>query len=154
VSGDDTTDADTAQKVAIITGANGGIGSALVTAYRGLGYAVAATSRSMPESEDPQVFAFSCDLVEPGAGERIVGAAMDRFGRIDTVVNSAGVYIGKPFTDYTDKDFDLIVGVNLRGFFNVSRSAVGAMLSRGPCSAAQAGTRPEPPNTPLPQLGR
>ncbi|MFE9926806.1 SDR family NAD(P)-dependent oxidoreductase [Streptomyces sp. NPDC005774] len=127
----DTTGADTARKVAVITGANGGIGSAIVTAYRGLGYAVAATSRSMPESEDPQVFAFSGDLVEPGAGERIVGAAMDRFGRIDTVVNSAGVYIGKPFTDYTDKDFDLIVGVNLRGFFNVSRSAVGAMLSRG-----------------------
>ncbi|WP_307797778.1 SDR family NAD(P)-dependent oxidoreductase [Streptomyces laculatispora] len=128
---DDATDADTARKVAVITGANGGIGSAVVTAYRGLGFAVVATSRSMPESEDPQVFAFSSDLVEPGAGERIVGAAMDRFGRIDTVVNSAGVYIGKPFTDYTDQDFDLIVGVNLRGFFNVTRSAVGAMLSRG-----------------------
>ena len=55
---------------------------------------------------------------------------MDRFGRLDSVVNSAGVYIGKAFTDYTDSDFDRIVGVNLRGFFNVSRSAVGAMLSR------------------------
>jgi len=106
----DTTGADTAQKVAIITGGNGGIGSAIVTAYRSLGYAVAATSRSMPESDDPQVLAVSADLVESGAGERIVGAAMDRFGRIDTVVNSAGVYIGKSFTDYTDKDFDLIVG--------------------------------------------
>ena len=118
-------------KVAVVTGASGGIGSALVTAYRGLGYAVVATSRSMPESEDPQVLAHSADLVEVGAGERIVAAALDRFGRIDTVVNSAGVYIGKPFTDYTDQDFDLIVGVNLRGFFNVSRSAVRAMLSRG-----------------------
>jgi NAD(P)-dependent dehydrogenase (short-subunit alcohol dehydrogenase family) len=122
--------ADVAGKVAVITGADGGIGSAIVTAYRGLGYAVVATSRSMAQSDDPQVLALSVDLVGPDAGERIVGAAMDRFGRIDTLVNSAGVYIGKPFTDYTDKDFDLIVGVNLRGFFSVSRSAVSAMLSR------------------------
>ncbi|MFE4676473.1 SDR family NAD(P)-dependent oxidoreductase [Streptomyces sp. NPDC056723] len=126
----DTTGAGTAQKVAIITGASGGIGSAIVTAYRSLGYAVVATSRSMPQSEDPQVLAFNDDLAESGAGARIVAAAMDRFGRIDTVVNSAGVYIGKPFTEYTDADFDLMVGVNLRGFFSVSRSALGAMLSR------------------------
>ena len=130
-SSDPTTGADTAQKVAIITGADGGIGSALVTAYRGLEHAVVATGRSMPESEDPQVFAFSGDLVETGVGERIVRAAMDRFSRIDTVVNSAGVYIGKPFTHYTDEDFDLMVGVNLRGFFNVARSAIDEMLSRG-----------------------
>ncbi|WP_051450504.1 SDR family NAD(P)-dependent oxidoreductase [Actinospica robiniae] len=126
----ETPGADAPQKVAIITGADGGIGSAVVAAYRDLGYAVVATSRSMPKSEDPRVLPVSADLVEPDAGERIVGAAMDRFGRVDTLVNSAGVYIGKPFTDHTDKDFDLIVGVNLRGFFNVSRSAVGAMLSR------------------------
>ncbi|MGW6754862.1 SDR family NAD(P)-dependent oxidoreductase [Streptomyces sp. NPDC055006] len=126
----DTTGAGTAQKVAIITGASGGIGSSFVTAYRSLGYAVVATSRSMPQSEDPQVLAFNDDLAESGAGARIVAAAMDRFGRIDTVVNSAGVYIEKPFTEYTDADFDLMVGVNLRGFFSVSRSALGAMLSR------------------------
>ncbi|MFC9616981.1 SDR family NAD(P)-dependent oxidoreductase [Streptomyces sp. NPDC057717] len=126
----DTTGAGTAQKVAIITGASGGIGSALVTAYRSLGYAVVATSRSMPQSEDPQVLAFNDDLAESGAGARIVAAAMDGFGRIDTVVNSAGVYIEKPFTEYTDADFDLMVGVNLRGFFSVSRSALAAMLSR------------------------
>jgi NAD(P)-dependent dehydrogenase (short-subunit alcohol dehydrogenase family) len=126
----ETTGAGTEQMVAIITGATGGIGSAIVTAYRELGYAVVATSREMLDSEDPQVLAVSADLVEPDAGERIVGAAVDRFGRLDSVVNSAGVYIGKAFTDYTDSDFDLIVGVNLRGFFNVSRSAVGAILSR------------------------
>jgi NAD(P)-dependent dehydrogenase (short-subunit alcohol dehydrogenase family) len=125
----ETAGAYTGQKVAIITGATGGIGSAIVTAYRELGYAVVATSRSLPDSEDPQVLTVSADLVEPDAGDRIVGAAMDQFGRLDSVVNSAGVYIGKVFTEYTDKDFDLIVGVNLRGFFNVSRSAIGAMLS-------------------------
>lgn len=126
----DKADAENVQKVAIITGASGGIGSALVSAYRELGYGVVATSRSMPDSDDPGVLALSSDLTAPGAGEQIVGAAMDRFGRLDTLVNSAGVYIGKPFTEYSDKDFDVIVGVNLRGFFSVSRSAVGAMLSR------------------------
>jgi NAD(P)-dependent dehydrogenase (short-subunit alcohol dehydrogenase family) len=126
----ETTGAASDQKVVIVTGASGGIGSAVVTAYRELGYAVVATSRSMPDSRDPQMLAVSADLVEPGAGDRIVGAAMDRFGRLDSVVNCAGIYIGKAFTEYTDKDFDLIVGVNLRGFFNVSRSAIGAMLSR------------------------
>ena len=127
----DTTRGDSVRKVAIITGASGGIGSALVKAYRGLGYAVVATARSMPRSEDAQVLALGCDLVGPGAGERIVGAAMDRFGRVDSVVNSAGIYLGKRFTDYTDEDFDLMVGVNLRGFFAVSQSAIAAMLSRG-----------------------
>ncbi len=102
----DTTGASTAQKVAIITGANGGIGSAIVTAYRSLGYAVVATSRSMPQSEDPQVLAFNDDLVESGAGARIVAAAMDGFGRIDTVVNSAGVYIGKPVHRIHGRGFD------------------------------------------------
>jgi len=117
-------------KAAIITGASGGIGAALVTAYRGLGYGVVATDRSVGESADPGTLAVPGDLTAPGAGDRIVEAAMDRFGRVDTVVNSAGIYIGKPFTEYTDEEFDLIVGVNLRGFFAVSRSAVGAMLSR------------------------
>ena len=57
-------------------------------------------------------------------------AALARFGRVDTVVNNAGIFIAKPFTDYTDEDYDAVTGVNLRGFFEVSRSAVAAMLSR------------------------
>jgi NAD(P)-dependent dehydrogenase (short-subunit alcohol dehydrogenase family) len=117
-------------KVAIITGASGGIGSALVDAYRGFGYGVLATGRSMPDSDDPGVFAMDCDVTDPASGEQIVGAAMDRFGRVDSLVNSAGLYTEKPFTEYSDQDFDLVVGVNLRGFFNVSRSAVAAMLAR------------------------
>jgi NAD(P)-dependent dehydrogenase (short-subunit alcohol dehydrogenase family) len=118
------------QKVAVITGATGGIGSALVGAYRGLGYGVVATGKSMPDSDDPGVLPVSSDLTDPDSGGQIVGAAMDRFGRVDSLVNCAGVYTGKPFTEYSDKDFDLMVGVNLRGFFNVSRSAVDAMLAR------------------------
>jgi NAD(P)-dependent dehydrogenase (short-subunit alcohol dehydrogenase family) len=118
------------QKVAVITGASSGIGAALVPAYRKLGYAVVAVARSVAESDDPEVLAVPVDVAEHGAGDRIIEAALSRFGRIDTLVNNAGVFIGKPFTDYTDADYDAVTGVNLRGFFEVSRSAIAAMLTR------------------------
>ncbi|WP_445517519.1 SDR family NAD(P)-dependent oxidoreductase [Streptomyces sp. NEAU-174] len=121
---------NTVQKAAIVTGASRGIGAALVPAYRELGYAVTATARSLDESSDPSVLTVSGDVSEPGVGARIVDATLARFGRIDTLVNNAGVFVSKPFTDFTDEDYDLVTGVNLRGFFETSRSAVAAMLSR------------------------
>jgi NAD(P)-dependent dehydrogenase (short-subunit alcohol dehydrogenase family) len=117
------------QKVAIITGASRGIGAALMPAYRKLGYAVVAAARSIEESDDPEVLTVPVDVAEPGAGSRIVDAALNQFGRIDTLVNNAGIFIAKPFTDYTDEDYAAITGVNMRGFFDVSRSAVAAMLA-------------------------
>jgi NAD(P)-dependent dehydrogenase (short-subunit alcohol dehydrogenase family) len=119
------------QKVAIVTGASRGIGAALVPAYRKLGYAVVAAARSIAEADDPAVLAVPADVAEPGAGSRIVTAALSRFGRVDTLVNNAGIFIAKPFTEYTDEDYDAVTGVNLRGFFEVSRSAVAAMLDQG-----------------------
>jgi NAD(P)-dependent dehydrogenase (short-subunit alcohol dehydrogenase family) len=118
------------QKVAIITGASRGIGAGLVAAYRKLGYAVVATSRSV-DSTDPEVLAVPGDLSRPGTGADVVEHALNRFGRIDTLVNDAGVFIAKPFTDYTDEDYDAVTGVNLRGFFDISRSAIAAMLAHG-----------------------
>ena len=118
------------QRVAIITGASQGIGEGLVTAYRKLGYAVVANSRTIAQSDDPMVETVRGDIAQPGVGQRIVDAAMERFGRVDTVVNNAGIFIAKPFTDYTNQDYDAVTGVNLRGFFEVSRAAVAAMLSR------------------------
>jgi len=118
------------QKVVVITGASRGIGAALVPAYRKLGYSVVAAARSIGNSDDPEVLTVPADVAEPGVGARIVDAALARFGRIDTLVNNAGVFIAKPFTDYTDEDYDTVTGVNLRGFFDVSRSAVAAMLTR------------------------
>jgi NAD(P)-dependent dehydrogenase (short-subunit alcohol dehydrogenase family) len=118
------------QRVAIITGASQGIGEGLVTAYRKLGYAVVANSRSIADSDDPMVETVPGDIAQPGVGQRIVDAAMERFGRVDTVVNNAGIFIAKPFTDYTNEDYDAVTGVNLHGFFEVSRAAVAAMLSR------------------------
>jgi NAD(P)-dependent dehydrogenase (short-subunit alcohol dehydrogenase family) len=114
--------------LAIITGASQGIGEALLEAYRKLGYAVVANSRSIPERDDPMVLTIRDDIGQPGVGQRIVDAARHWFGRVDTVVNNAGIFIAKPFTDYTDADYDAITGVNLRGFFEVTRAAVAAML--------------------------
>ncbi|MFJ1708849.1 SDR family NAD(P)-dependent oxidoreductase [Kitasatospora sp. NPDC088346] len=119
------------KKVAIVTGASQGIGAAVADAYRRRGYAVVVTARSIPSSHDPDVLAVPGDLSRPGTGARIVEQALDRFGRIDTLVNNAGVYREKPFTDYTDADYDLVTGVNLRGFFDITRSAIPAMLTAG-----------------------
>jgi NAD(P)-dependent dehydrogenase (short-subunit alcohol dehydrogenase family) len=119
------------QRVAIITGASQGIGESLVSAYRKLGYAVVANSRTITESDDPMVLTVPGDIAQPGVGQRIIDAALERFVRVDTVVNNAGIFLGKPFTEYTDDDYDAVTGVNLRGFFEVSRAAVAAMLQSG-----------------------
>ncbi len=121
----------TTQSVAVITGASQGIGEALVTAYRKMGYAVVANSRTIEASDDPMVLAVAGDIGQAGVGRRVIDAAVERFGRVDTVINDAGIFIAKPFTDYTDNDYDAITGVNLRGFFEVTRAGVAAMESHG-----------------------
>ncbi|MFD9669877.1 SDR family NAD(P)-dependent oxidoreductase [Rhodococcus sp. NPDC059968] len=121
----------TNQKVVVVTGASQGIGAALVTGYRKLGYAVVATSRSIGASDDPEVLTVPGDLSRPGTGADIVEQTLARFGRIDTLVNNAGIFVAKSFTDYTDEDYDAVTGVNLRGFFDISRGAVAAMLAQG-----------------------
>ena len=120
-----------ASPVVVITGASQGIGAGLVAGYRRLGYAVVANSRTIAASDDPMVLVVPGDIAQPGIGQRIVDVALERFGRIRTIVNNAGLFIAKPFTEYTDEDYDAITGVNLRGFFEVSRAAVSAMLIRG-----------------------
>jgi len=119
------------QRVVLITGASQGIGEGLVAGFRKLGYAVVANSRAIGDSDDPSVFAVRGDIAQPGVGRNIVDAALHRFGRIDTVVNNAGIFVAKPFTEYTDDDFDAVTGVNLRGFFEVSRAAIAAMVAQG-----------------------
>jgi NAD(P)-dependent dehydrogenase (short-subunit alcohol dehydrogenase family) len=116
------------KKVAVVTGASQGIGAALVDAYRKLDYAVVAVSRSIGGSTDTDVLNVAADVSERGVGARVIDAALDEFGRVDTLVNNAGIFIPKPFTAYSDDDFDAIVGVNLRGFFELTRSSVAAML--------------------------
>jgi NAD(P)-dependent dehydrogenase (short-subunit alcohol dehydrogenase family) len=119
------------QKVAVITGASQGIGAGLVSGYRKLGYAVVATSRTIGASEDPDVLVVRGDIADPATAELVVSAGLDRFGRIDTLVNNAGVFIAKPFTEYTREEYDAVVGVNLTGFFSLTRLAIPHMLTQG-----------------------
>jgi len=118
------------QRVAIITGGSQGIGAGLVAGYRRQGWAVVASARRIKAAGDPDVLAVEGDITEPATAERIVGDALGRFGRIDTLVNNAGVYISKPFTDYTAADYATIVGVNLTGFFWLTQRAIAEMAAR------------------------
>jgi NAD(P)-dependent dehydrogenase (short-subunit alcohol dehydrogenase family) len=118
-------------KVAIITGASQGIGAGLTKAFRELGYAVIATARSIGPSEDPGVVTVEGDIADPDTAQRIVVEAVERFGRIDTLINNAGVYIGKPFTEYTLEDFNTLIAVNLTGFFHITTRAIKHMLDEG-----------------------
>ena len=119
------------QKVAVITGGSQGIGAGLVEAFRERNYAVVATSRSIRPNGDPGIVAVSGDIGDPTTAERIVEEANARFGRIDTLVNNAGIFIAKPFTDYTAQDFATKIATNLAGFFHVTQRVVAAMLKQG-----------------------
>jgi NAD(P)-dependent dehydrogenase (short-subunit alcohol dehydrogenase family) len=119
------------RKVAIITGGSQGIGAGLVAEYRRRGWAVVATSRTIKPGGDPAVLTVDGDISEAATTDRIISGALGRFGRIDTLINNAGVFISKPFTDYTDEDYATVVGVNLTGFFMLTQRAIGEMLKRG-----------------------
>src|SRR5258708_1770954 len=96
-------------KVALVTGASQGIGAALVTAYRERNYRVVATARSISPSSDDGVIVVPGDIADRKTAERVVSEAVERFGRIDTLVNNAGIFIAKPFTQYTEDDFAKIL---------------------------------------------
>lgn len=119
--------------VAIITGASQGIGAGLVVGYRNGGYAVVGVARSLPpgERDESDFVAIAGDIADPQTARRAVDQALDRFGRIDTLINNAGIYIGKPFTEYTLDDFEAIIAVNLTGFFHITQLAIAQMAARG-----------------------
>ncbi len=119
------------EKVAIITGASQGIGAGLTKAYRERGYAVIATARSIGPSEDSGIVTVAGDIADPDTAQRIVEEAVERFGRIDTLINNAGIYIGKPFTEYTLQDFNALIAVNLAGFFHITTRTIKHMLDQG-----------------------
>ena len=118
-------------KVALITGASQGLGAGMVDAYRKLGYLVVATSRTIAPSGDPGILTVQGDIADPATGERVVAAGVERFGRIDTLVNNAGTFVAKPFTDYTQDDYAAVTGVNLAGFFRITQLAIERMLAQG-----------------------
>ena len=119
------------RKVAVITGASRGIGGELVTAFRKLDYAVVANARSIGPADDGEVLTVEGDIADPTTAQRVIDAAVERFGRVDTLVNNAGIFFAKPFVEYTADDFDLMVGVNLAGAFRITQHAVRTMLEQG-----------------------
>jgi NAD(P)-dependent dehydrogenase (short-subunit alcohol dehydrogenase family) len=119
------------RKVAVITGASQGIGAALVKAYRDRNYQVVATARSIGSSDDEDVLAVAGDIAERNTAQRAISGGMDRFGRIDTLINCAGIFIAKPFTEYTEADYAAILGVNTAGFFHITQLAIAEMEKRG-----------------------
>ncbi|WP_431265019.1 SDR family NAD(P)-dependent oxidoreductase [Roseateles chitinivorans] len=125
-----TASSTTAQKVAIVTGASQGIGAALVAAYRAQGYAVVANSRHIQQGDDAGVIAVPGHIGDRLVAQRVVQTALDRFGRIDTLINNAGIFIAKPFTDYTPQDFQDAFAVNVAGFFHVTQLALPQMLQQ------------------------
>jgi NAD(P)-dependent dehydrogenase (short-subunit alcohol dehydrogenase family) len=121
----------TERKVAIVTGASQGIGAALVKAYRDRDYRVVATSRSIKPSADPDILAVAGDIGDPATAERVVAEAVARFGRVDTLVNNAGIFMAKPFTTYTAEDFGANISTNLAGFFHITQRAAAEMIKQG-----------------------
>jgi len=119
-----------AARVAIITGASHGIGAGLVAGYRRLGFGVVATSRSIAPSTDEHVLAVSGDIRDRGTARKLVAAAKDRFGRIDTLVNNAGIFVAKPFVEYTQEDFDAVTAINVTGLFHATQLVLAEMLSQ------------------------
>jgi NAD(P)-dependent dehydrogenase (short-subunit alcohol dehydrogenase family) len=119
------------RKVAVVTGGSQGMGAGIVDGYHHRGWGVVAVSRTIGASADPSILTVAGDVTDPATAERVVEAALEHFGRIDTLVNNAGAYISKPFVDYTLDDDAVVVGVNLTGFFHLTQLAIAHMLERG-----------------------
>jgi NAD(P)-dependent dehydrogenase (short-subunit alcohol dehydrogenase family) len=119
------------RRVAVITGASRGIGAGLVAGYRSQGWDVVANARTAPDFDDRGVFSIAGDITDPATAERLITGALRRYGRVDTLVNNAGLFIGKPFADYTAEDYSRVVAVNLFGFFTVTQRAVSEMVRVG-----------------------
>jgi NAD(P)-dependent dehydrogenase (short-subunit alcohol dehydrogenase family) len=118
-------------KVAVITGASQGIGAALVNAYRDRNYRVVATALSMEPLRGDDVVVVSGDITDRKTAERAISQGMARFGRIDTLVNNTGIFISKPFTQYTGAEYAAILGVNVTGFFHITQLAIAEMEKQG-----------------------
>jgi NAD(P)-dependent dehydrogenase (short-subunit alcohol dehydrogenase family) len=118
------------KKTAIVTGASGGIGAGLVDGFLKEGYNVVATSREATRkltSSDSLVL-LDGDIGNQQTAAYAVEAAINNFGTVDVLVNNAGIFLKKPFTDFTTEDFDALVSTNLLGFFYITQRTVKEML--------------------------
>jgi NAD(P)-dependent dehydrogenase (short-subunit alcohol dehydrogenase family) len=115
------------QKVVVVTGASQGIGATVVKEFRKLDYCIVATSRSIKPSHDESILNIAGDIGDPATAERVISAGIERFGRIDTLVNNAGIYVGKPFTEHTAADYAAVTNVNMAGFYYITQLAIAQM---------------------------
>src|SRR5580658_3205495 len=121
-------------KTVIVTGASQGIGAAIVQAFLDRGYNVVATARSASSAgfaPSPNIALVDGDIGQEATSEKVTQTAIAKFGSIDHVVNNAGVFSAKPFTDYTIDEFRSFVSINLEGFIFMTQRAVRQMLSQG-----------------------
>jgi NAD(P)-dependent dehydrogenase (short-subunit alcohol dehydrogenase family) len=118
------------QKVVVVTGASQGIGAEAVKAFRKLDYRIVASSRSIQPSDDENILTIAGDISDPATAKRVISEGVARFGRIDTLVNNAGIYIGKPFTEHTAEDYAAVMNVNMGGFFHITQLAIAEMEKR------------------------
>jgi NAD(P)-dependent dehydrogenase (short-subunit alcohol dehydrogenase family) len=122
------------QKTVIVTGASQGIGAAVVKAFLERGYNVVGTSRSASSADftpSPNLALVDGDIGQAAAAEKVAQTAVSKFGSIDHVVNNAGIFVAKPFTDYTAEEFHRLVSTNLEGFIFITQLAVKQMLTQG-----------------------
>jgi NAD(P)-dependent dehydrogenase (short-subunit alcohol dehydrogenase family) len=120
------------KKTAIVTGASRGIGTGLVEAFLKQGYNVVATALDASESltASPSLVLVDGDIAKQETAAKTVGAAIKNFGTIDVLVNNAGIYRTKPFTDFTTEDFNALVSINLLGFLHMTQLTVKQMLKQ------------------------
>ena len=103
----------------------------MVRGFLDRGYQVVGNSRSIKPDAAADVLAIPGDIADPAVADRVVQGAVQKFGRVDTLVNNAGMFIAKPFTEYTEVDFIAKISLNLAGFFYISQRAVRQMLVQG-----------------------
>ena len=122
------------QKTVIVTGASQGIGAAVVSLFLDRGYNVVGNSRNIEtRNELPRADKLAVvggDIGQAATASRVVETAVKRFGRIDALVNNAGIFIVKPFTDYTPEDFKALSSTNLDGFIFLTQLAIKQMLAQ------------------------
>jgi NAD(P)-dependent dehydrogenase (short-subunit alcohol dehydrogenase family) len=122
------------QKTVIVTGASQGIGAAIVKEFLERGYNVVGTSRNAAKSAElkasDRLVLVDGDIGQPATAKKVVDAAVQKFGAIDAVVNNAGIFVAKPFVDYSADDFRSLVSTNLEGYIYITQLAVKQMLAQ------------------------
>jgi len=139
----------------IVTGGSQGIGAAVVQTFLNRGYSVVATSRKITQAglnPSPNLALVDGDIGQAATAEKVTQTAISKFGSIDHVVNNAGIFIAKPFVDFTADDFRALVSTNLEGFLYVTQLAVKQMLLQGTGGSVTSITTSliENPNASLP----